>query len=151
MVEISLVIFFVFFLCMITCFLGGFAFFSLLEYLIDYFRCYVKYTSEQKLKLKEVMYYKDIPCGNDIFKNFCIALEDGIIENKETDFICAIFLKWIKEKKVSVGKIKKGILVIMNYLEIEQKFLYHYIPYEELNFRYKAVVTRKYTCIVFNK
>lgn len=32
----------------------------------------------------------------------------------------------------------------MNYLEIEQKFLYHYIPYEELNFRYKAVVTRKY-------
>lgn len=32
----------------------------------------------------------------------------------------------------------------MKYIEIEQKFLYSYIPYEELNFRYKAVVTRKY-------
>lgn len=29
-------------------------------------------------------------------------------------------------------------------LEIEQKFIYSYLPYEELRFKYKSVVTRKY-------
>ena len=44
---------------------------------------------------RDVPYFRDIPCNNDIFKAYYIAYQYGIIKNK-TDILGAIILKWIK-------------------------------------------------------
>ena len=44
---------------------------------------------------KDVPYFRDIPCNNDIFKAYYIAYQYGIIKNK-TDILGAIILKWLK-------------------------------------------------------
>ena len=44
---------------------------------------------------RDVPYFRDIPCNNDIFKAYYIAYQYGIIKNK-TDILGAIILKWLK-------------------------------------------------------
>ena len=52
--------------------------------------------------------YRDIPFGEDIFKTYWISTAYKI-SKKKTDFLGAILLKWLKEKKISIKKIESGI------------------------------------------
>ena len=45
---------------------------------------------------RDVNYFRDIPCDNDIFKAYYIAYQYNIIKNK-TDILGAIILKWLKK------------------------------------------------------
>ena len=57
----------------------------------------------KKKKVKEVSYYRDIPCEGNLYRAFFIGYDYGIIP-KRTDIFGAIILKWIKEKKVTITK-----------------------------------------------
>lgn len=56
---------------------------------------------KNKIKKSEVIYYREIPCNGDIFKTYYIAYQYGLIKN-ESDFLGAVILKWIKEKRAIV-------------------------------------------------
>ncbi len=71
----------------------------------------------EKIKKREVGYYRDIPCNKDIFKIYYIAYQYCILE-KRSDFLGAIILKWIKEKRVVIASNnsihKKGSIIFNN-------------------------------------
>jgi len=52
---------------------------------------------------KDIPYFRDIPCGGDIFRGYFIAYNYGIMKNK-TDFLGAVLLKWLKENKIQIQK-----------------------------------------------
>lgn len=58
-------------------------------------------------------YFRDIPCGGDIFKAYYIAYQYNIVK-KKTDILGAIILKWLKEHIVSIEKRETGILFKKN-------------------------------------
>jgi len=68
----------------------------------------LKFTKDGK-KLKDVPYFRDIPCNKNIFKAYWIACQYGLVK-KKTDFLGAILLKWIKNKNVESIKIESGLL-----------------------------------------
>ena len=47
-------------------------------------------------------YYREIPCNGDIFKVYYIAYQYDLIKN-ETDLLAAVFLKWLKEGRISLS------------------------------------------------
>ena len=60
---------------------------------------------------REVNMFRDIPCNKDVFRAYWVANNYGLMK-KKTDFLGAIILKWLKEKKIeiqssTVGKIFK--------------------------------------------
>ena len=57
----------------------------------------------KKKKIKNVNYYRDIPCNEDLFRTFFIGYNYGIIPRR-TYILGAIILKWIKDKKVKIEK-----------------------------------------------
>lgn len=61
-----------------------------------------------RLLPKNVPNVRDIPYNNDIFKAFWIA-ECYKLNKKKTDFLGAILLKWLKEKKIAINKIQTGL------------------------------------------
>ena len=68
---------------------------------------------------KDVDYYRDIPCSNDLHRAYFIAYHYGILKNK-TDILGAIILKWIKDSLVRLeqregGKIfkKENTIIIL--------------------------------------
>ncbi len=58
---------------------------------------------------KDIPNYRDIPFDKDVFKAFWIA-ESYKLNKKKTDILGAILLKWLKEKKISIKKVKTGLL-----------------------------------------
>lgn len=70
----------------------------------------------KKKKIKNVNYYRDIPCNEDLFRTFFIGYNYGIIPRR-TYILGAIILKWIKDKKVKIekrqGKFGKEKIVII--------------------------------------
>lgn len=50
---------------------------------------------------KDTPMFRDIPCNKDIFRAYWIAINYNLVK-KETDFLGALILKWIKEKKVEI-------------------------------------------------
>jgi len=88
---------------------------------------------DKKIKEKDVEYYRDIPCNKDIFKIYYIAYQYGI-SAKRSDFLGAIILKWIKEKRVIIADKnsvhKKGSIILdkeyytQNWDNIQEKQLY---------------------------
>ena len=58
---------------------------------------------------KDVPYFRDIPCNNDIFKAYYIAYQYGIIKNK-TDILGAIILKWLKAGIIRTENREGGII-----------------------------------------
>lgn len=52
---------------------------------------------------KDVPLYRDIPCKGDIFRAYFIAYNYKLLKNK-TDFLGSIFLKWLKENRISIEK-----------------------------------------------
>ena len=60
---------------------------------------------------KSVHMFRDIPCNKDIFRAYWVANNYGLMK-KQTDFLGAILLKWLKEKNIeikssTVGKVFK--------------------------------------------
>ncbi len=56
---------------------------------------------------KDIDYYRDIPCNNDLHRAYFIAYHYGILKNK-TDVLGAIILKWIKDSLVRVEQREGG-------------------------------------------
>ena len=59
---------------------------------------------------KETPYFRDIPCGNDLFRAYYIA-NDYNLNTKKTDLLGAIILKWIKDSIVSVDQRETGTFI----------------------------------------
>ena len=56
---------------------------------------------------KNVDYFRDIPCNNDLHRAYFIAYNYGILKRK-TDILGAIILKWIKDSLVRVEQREGG-------------------------------------------
>lgn len=61
-----------------------------------------------KILPKDIPNYRDIPFNKDIFRTFWIAEGYKLNKNK-TDFLGAILLKWLMEKKISINKTQTGL------------------------------------------
>lgn len=104
----------------------------------------VKNKNEKKIP-KDVNYFRDIPCQNDIFMSYFIATEYKLIKNN-TDLFGAIILNWYKNKVISiipkgqsytvndkVKTAKSNVIVLKNINEVEnilnnkEKELYNWI------------------------
>lgn len=57
---------------------------------------------------KKGEYFRDIPLGGDIFKAFYVGTKYGICTKLDGKIAGALFLKWIKEKKIILNKNEKG-------------------------------------------
>ena len=57
------------------------------------------YISRKNRKVKDAPYFRDIPCDRDIFKAYWIACNYGLVK-KQTDFLGAVLLKWLKNKNI---------------------------------------------------
>lgn len=75
---------------------------------------------------KEIPYFRDIPCDNDLYKAYYIGYKYNIIKNK-TDILGAIILKWLKEGKIRIetsetGTIFKraGTIVVLNEVSLDE-------------------------------
>lgn len=60
-------------------------------------------------KFKDIAYFRDIPCDKDIHKAYWISCYYNLIKNK-TDFLGAILLKWLKEKRIENVTVTSSIL-----------------------------------------
>jgi len=67
-------------------------------------------------KLKDVPYFRNIPCNKDIFKAYWVACNYNLMKNK-TDFLGAILLKWLKNKNI------ENVMVTSKVLKKEEKAL----------------------------
>ena len=56
---------------------------------------------------RNVEYFRDIPCDNDLYRAYFIAYNYGIIHNK-TDILGAIILKWVKDSLVRIEQREGG-------------------------------------------
>lgn len=65
-------------------------------------------------KLKDVPYFRELPCNKDIFKIYWIACQYGLVKNK-TDFLGAILLKWLKDGNV------ENVTVTTKFLKKEER------------------------------
>lgn len=63
----------------------------------------------KKIKVKEINYFRDIPCNKDIFKAYWVACQYGLVE-KKTDFLGAILLKWLKNKNIENTTVTSRVL-----------------------------------------
>lgn len=69
----------------------------------------IKFGKTSKKLPKEVNYMRDIPCNKDIYTAYWIS-KTYKIHKKDTDFLGAILLKWMSEKKIEVRKdISEGL------------------------------------------
>lgn len=58
----------------------------------------LKFSKDGK-KLRDINYFRDIPFKKDIFKSYWLACNYGQVK-KQTDFLGAILLKWLKDGNV---------------------------------------------------
>ena len=68
----------------------------------------LEFGKEGKTLPKDVPNIRDIPFNKDIYRTFWIA-ESYKLNSKKTDFLGAILLKWLMEKKISINKIQTGL------------------------------------------
>lgn len=60
------------------------------------------YKDNKKINKKEILYFRDIPCNKDIYYANTLARINNF-GVKETNIFGAIFLKWIKQGKITVS------------------------------------------------
>ncbi len=63
-----------------------------------------------KVLPKDIPNYRDIPFNKDINKTYWIATAYKL-NSKSTDFLGAIILKWLMEKKISLRKVETGKII----------------------------------------
>ncbi len=68
----------------------------------------LKFSKDGK-KLKDVPYFRDIPCNKNIFRAYWIACQYNLIKNK-TDFLGAILLRWLKNDNIANTTVTSKIL-----------------------------------------
>ena len=68
-----------------------------------------KYGTEGKTISKDVPYFRDIPCKNDIFRAYYIGYRYNIIK-KKTDLLGAIILKWLKNGMIRIEEKETGLI-----------------------------------------
>lgn len=85
----------------------------------------------------DINLFRELPCGKDIYRTYWLSYNYGLMK-KQTDFLGAILLKWVKEEKIgienkTVGKLfkKEDTTIIFNKdknfdVELEQT-LYNYM------------------------
>ncbi len=88
------------------------AFFSLFSFIFALVVCILKqqeinFGPEGKKIPKDVSYFRDIPCNNDLFRAYYIGVTYGLFKNK-TDIMGSIILKWIKDDLVKIEKRETG-------------------------------------------
>ena len=76
---------------------------------------------ERKEIAKYKEYYRDIPCDKNIFKAYYVSYQYSILKKSE-DFLGAVFLKWIKEGRMTVQDSKNGKRKDLVLNEIEKEF-----------------------------
>ena len=59
-----------------------------------------------KIDMKEINAFRDIPCNKDIYRAYFISIVYKLNKNK-TDFLGALFLKWLDEDKIKIYKAEK--------------------------------------------
>ena len=59
---------------------------------------------------KDVPNYRDIPFNKDIFRAYWVSSCYRLNKN-QTDFLGAILLKWLLEKKIEVKKVEAGLII----------------------------------------
>lgn len=67
------------------------------------------YGTEGKKIPKDVPYFRDIPCKNDIFRAYYIGYQYDIIKSK-TDILGAIILKWLKNGMIRIEEKETGLI-----------------------------------------
>ena len=75
-----------------------------------------------KAKIKDVLPFRDLPCKDDYQLAYLLSSEYGL-NKRDTDFLGALILKWIKDGNVSVTTEEKGIFKNKN-----TKILFHNEP-----------------------
>lgn len=60
----------------------------------------------KNIKMKEINYFRDIPCDKNVYKAFFIAQAYSLNKEK-TDFIGTLFLKWFMEGRIQIQNIEK--------------------------------------------
>ncbi len=89
-----------------------------------------------KISMKEINNFRDIPCNKNIYNAFSIS-QIYNLNDKNNDFIGALFLKWLFEDKIQLKKEEKGIIkkeetsiILKNDLEFSndsEKTMYEYL------------------------
>ncbi|MDD3453196.1 MAG: DUF2207 domain-containing protein [Bacilli bacterium] len=59
---------------------------------------------------KDLDYFRDIPCNKDIYYAYWVAANYNLIR-KQTDFLGAVMLKWLKENKITIKKEQSKALI----------------------------------------
>ena len=67
----------------------------------------LRFGVEGKKIPKDVAYYRDIPCKENVYRAYYIGYQYGLLKNK-TDLLGAIILKWVKESKVKIELKEEG-------------------------------------------
>ena len=89
---------------------------------------------------KEIPNFRDIPCNKDIHEAYWISTAYGL-NNKKEDFLGAILLKWLKQKKIELIKDSKGTFIKKEECKIvlkEEIELDNEVELELYNMMYKA-------------
>ena len=60
--------------------------------------------------VKNAPYFRELPLNKNIFKGYWISCQYGLIK-KQTDFLGALLLRWLKNGNIENTTVKKGILV----------------------------------------
>lgn len=61
-------------------------------------------------KVKDAPYFRELPLNKNIFKGYWISCQYGLIK-KQTDFLGAILLKWLKNGNIENTSVQRGILI----------------------------------------
>lgn len=67
------------------------------------------YGTSGKAIPKDVDYFRDIPSGNDLLRDYFIAYKYNILK-KKTDILGAIILKWLKDSLIRIEQKETGIV-----------------------------------------
>lgn len=67
------------------------------------------YGEEGKKLPKDVNMFRELPCGKDLYNAYWLAMAFNLVK-KKTDFLGAILLKWVKDKKVEIQSKEKGMI-----------------------------------------
>lgn len=101
-----IMVIFAFILNLVPFVILGFLFWFVLKYSSRYGTKNLKFTKGAK-KLKDVPYFRDIPCNKDIFAGYWISCQYNLIK-RNTDFLGALLLKWLKNGNIQNVTITKG-------------------------------------------
>lgn len=73
-----------------------------------------EYEGKKGISEKDIMYYRDIPCNKDLEYAYFVCKNYSLVSDKnlKKGLMGAIILKWIKNKKITVTKTKKGLFSI---------------------------------------